>query len=141
MQKVQVHFSPVILTILAVLVLAIVFFAGLTFGAGGITGHVIRTVGCGESKACVKVISTPTIDYTLTVRDREGRVLQTLEGTSGDINSAPIQVLGENGRQTSRSQYGTKKGEKGPTPKQVAGGASFTSAAPAPTAPAPVKTA
>ena len=67
---------------------------------------------------------------------RGGRV-KDLPGVKYHIVRGKFDLLGVDGRKTSRSKYGTKKGSAGPSPKVVAGGIAPTSnAAKANTAPA-----
>jgi small subunit ribosomal protein S12 len=52
---------------------------------------------------------------------RGGRV-KDLPGVRYHIVRGVLDTAGVDGRKQSRSKYGSKKGEKGKTPKQVAGG-------------------
>ena len=64
---------------------------------------------------------------------RGGRV-KDLPGVKYHIVRGKFDLLGVEGRKRSRSKYGTKKGSKGATPKDVAGRATPVKAVPAPAA-------
>ncbi len=97
MKKVPFELSTATLTVLGVLVLAVVFFAGLSLGSSKIiTGQAVKDAECGRTEACVKVVSTPSVEYQMTVLNREGNIIKIVEGTSGNLMTAEVHSLGDN---------------------------------------------
>ncbi len=102
MNKVQLEFNSLTLTVIGVLLLGVVFFAGISLGSD-YTGSVVKTQACGETEACVKVVSNPAVQYKLVARDLDGHVVDVIEDMSGTLNNAPVHSFGKNEPKTSKT--------------------------------------
>ncbi|MEK6940647.1 MAG: hypothetical protein AABW49_01995 [Nanoarchaeota archaeon] len=102
MKGVDIRVSTPTQVLVVVLLLASVFFFGAFVQSvvGITTGFATKDSRCGNTAACVQVVSSfkdANIKYEIVTRDREDNIVDVIRGNVGRDGKGPVHVLGENG--------------------------------------------